>query len=155
MLKELEPVGPCRADDHRATVQNLAELAPPATELQPAEETELPPVRIEHLAITRGRVGLEDHTNLQTFFAAVSPITFTLRNFRTDAGHQNPYQFPERQRPASSSNGRVTSRCSRSDRRAVSHASAEADDDRLYLYESLPFKLARATSMSTVVMRSA
>jgi uncharacterized protein involved in outer membrane biogenesis len=72
---------------------NLAQLAPESKEPAPAEESAPPRVRIGRLAVTQGRVGLEDRTRPRTFTAAVAPIRFTLTDFKTDTGYRNAYRF--------------------------------------------------------------
>ncbi|HXJ00297.1 MAG TPA: DUF748 domain-containing protein [Micropepsaceae bacterium] len=73
---------------------NLAKLAPPA----PASQTPLPPsavpaIRIETLAVHAGRIGIEDRTRAKPFATTLTPIEFTLTNFRTAPNFQNAYTF--------------------------------------------------------------
>jgi hypothetical protein len=72
---------------------NLAQLVPPSSEPEPAEESAPPHVRIGRLAVTQGRVGVEDRSRPRTFTAAVAPIRFTLTDFKTDTGYRNAYRF--------------------------------------------------------------
>lgn len=74
---------------------NLAKLAPPSTEPPPTQdEPAAPPrLRIAILKIERGRVGVEDRSRPQPFTLALTPIEFTLNDFRTDLGHENVYAF--------------------------------------------------------------
>jgi len=72
---------------------NLASLAPPATEPVPEPEAELPNIRIGLLQVSAGRVALEDQTRATPFRATVTPIQFTLNDFRTTANYQNAYEF--------------------------------------------------------------
>ncbi|MBB6095106.1 uncharacterized protein involved in outer membrane biogenesis [Povalibacter uvarum] len=71
---------------------NLAKLAPKSTEPEPAEE-ESTRVHIGTLAVREGRIGIEDYTAARPFKAAITPIRFTLNDFKTDAGFQNDYEF--------------------------------------------------------------
>lgn len=76
---------------------NLAKLAPPESEPKqkaPAEEQTPPPrVRIGRLDVREGRIGFTDQTHEQPFTAAVTPIKFTLTDFKTDVDYQNAYDF--------------------------------------------------------------
>lgn len=74
---------------------NLAKLAPPSTEPAPPkdEQATLPHLRIAVLRIERGRVGVEDRSRPEPFALALTPIEFTLNDFRTDLGHENVYAF--------------------------------------------------------------
>lgn len=74
---------------------NLAKLAPPSTEPAPPkdEHATLPRLRIARLRIERGRVGIEDRSRPEPFSLALTPIEFTLNDFRTDLGHENVYAF--------------------------------------------------------------
>ena len=96
VLKELELVAPevdvIIAPDGGV---NLASLAPPAGPPQDkpkADERPLP-VHIGTLAVIDGRVGFEDRTHARPFSAAITPIRFSLTDFRTDVGHRNAYSF--------------------------------------------------------------
>jgi Domain of Unknown Function (DUF748) len=71
---------------------NVATLVPKSAE--PAAKDEPPPrVRIGRLAVIDGRIGLEDYIHRRPFTAAVTPIRFTLTDFRTDVGYRNAYNF--------------------------------------------------------------
>lgn len=72
---------------------NLAKLAPESKEPSTGEQTALPRVRIDRLAIRDGRVGFTDKTHADPFTAAVAPIKFTLTDFTTDANYENLYDF--------------------------------------------------------------
>jgi hypothetical protein len=74
---------------------NLASLAPPSTEPapKPAPDAALPSIRIGLLQVSAGRVALEDQTRATPFRATVTPIQFTLNDFRTAANYQNAYEF--------------------------------------------------------------
>lgn len=76
---------------------NLARLVPesqPTVEAeQTAEPTSPPRVRIGRLALWAGRIGFTDQTREQPFTAAVTPIRFTLKDFKTDANYENLYDF--------------------------------------------------------------
>ncbi|HKE96754.1 MAG TPA: DUF748 domain-containing protein [Povalibacter sp.] len=125
---------------------NLAHLAPPSTAPEPAEPAKpepLPHVRIGTLAVSEGRMGFADYTMPRPFTAAITPIRFTLTDFRTDVGYENAYDFAgttasgERLQWAGDftvqpfgSNGRF----------AVQGLKAATVDS--YLYETLPFRLA-------------
>lgn len=66
---------------------NLARLLPPPSDEPP------PALRIDAFSVREGRLGFQDRTRPQTFAATLSPITFSLQDFRTASGHQNAYQF--------------------------------------------------------------
>ncbi len=76
---------------------NLAQLAPPPkTEPVPEqrkEPTAIPHLRIGELAITAGRVGIEDRSRPKPFATELKPVTFRLRDFRTELDHANLYEF--------------------------------------------------------------
>ena len=108
VLKELELVAP----DVNVVIAadgsvNLAQLAPPAAPPQAgpaqagpkADERPLP-VHIGTLSIAEGRVGFEDRTHKHPFSAELTPISFSLTDFRTDVGHQNAYSFSGRTKAA-------------------------------------------------------
>jgi len=69
---------------------NLAKLIPAAA---PEKKSEPLRVRIGTLAVIDGRVAIADYTGSQPFTAAVTPIRFTLNDFKTDAGFENAYDF--------------------------------------------------------------
>ncbi|MEQ1580708.1 MAG: DUF748 domain-containing protein [Steroidobacteraceae bacterium] len=74
---------------------DLASLAPPSTEPapEPNPDAALPSIRIGLLQVSAGRIALEDRTRATPFRAAVTPIQFTLNDFRTTANYQNAYEF--------------------------------------------------------------
>jgi Domain of Unknown Function (DUF748) len=72
---------------------NLAKLVPPSPEPPPAEPEPLPRVHIGALSVAEGRIGFADHARARPFTATVKPIRFALNDFKTDVGHNNPYQF--------------------------------------------------------------
>ncbi len=74
---------------------NFASLAPPSTEPAPEPEpdTALPGIRIGLLQISAGRIALEDQLRATPFRATVTPIQFTLNDFRTATNYQNAYEF--------------------------------------------------------------
>ncbi len=72
---------------------NLAKLVPPSTEPEPAEPADVPAVRIGTLAVHAGRVALDDESRGRPFNATLTPIEFTLTDFRTAPDFQNVYQF--------------------------------------------------------------
>lgn len=71
---------------------NLAKLIPPSD--TPRDPDAPPPsIRIAALSIDQGRLGIEDRSRPQPFSTALSPISFSLKDFRTQLGHQNAYAF--------------------------------------------------------------
>ena len=72
---------------------NLAKLVPPSTEPEPADPAAVPAVRIGTLAVHAGRVALDDESRGRPFNATLTPIEFTLTDFRTAPDFQNVYQF--------------------------------------------------------------
>lgn len=72
---------------------NLARLAPPSREAEPAEPRSVPYVRIADLSIERGRIGIEDRSRPQAFKFTLAPVAFTLKDFRTAEGHASAYAF--------------------------------------------------------------
>lgn len=71
---------------------NLAKLVPPSDE--PDEPPGPPPrVRIGALSIERGRLGIEDRSRPQPFATALTPIEFTLTDFRTDLDYGSAYHL--------------------------------------------------------------
>jgi uncharacterized protein involved in outer membrane biogenesis len=74
---------------------NLARLVPPAAPPQdkPKADAELLRVHIGRLAVSDGRVGFQDRTRPHAFSTALTPIGFSLNDFRTDIGHRNGYSF--------------------------------------------------------------
>lgn len=75
---------------------NLARLAPPRGEPEPPPSEEpatVPHVRVGEFTLDAGRVAIEDRSRPEPFALEVTPITFTLRDFRTATGHANAYAF--------------------------------------------------------------
>lgn len=72
---------------------NLAKLVPPSTEPEPTEPAGVPAVRIGTFAVHAGRVALDDESRGRPFNATLTPIEFTLTDFRTAPDFQNVYQF--------------------------------------------------------------
>ncbi len=72
---------------------NLAALVPPADPEETQEATTLPPIRIDLLEVLTGRVVVEDRGRRTPFRAVVTPIQFTLNDFRTTVDYQNAYRF--------------------------------------------------------------
>ena len=72
---------------------NLAKLAPESEQPSSEEESAPPRVRIGRLDIRDGRIGFTDNSRAQPFTAVVSPIKFTLTDFKTDANYENAYDF--------------------------------------------------------------
>jgi hypothetical protein len=126
---------------------NLATLVPPS----PAEETsnEPPPkVRIGHLSVRDGRVGLEDRTRERPFTAAVRPIRFTLTDFRTDLDFRNAYRFAgvtTKGEKLEWSGGFTVQPLGSSGQFRVEDLKLATIDS--YLYDSLPFRLAGGNAL--------
>ena len=72
---------------------NLAKLIPPSAEPEPPEPAGVPALRIGTLAVHAGRVALDDESRGRPFNATLTPIEFTLTDFRTAPDFQNVYQF--------------------------------------------------------------
>src|SRR5580765_4853010 len=74
---------------------NLARLAPPAAPPQdkPKADDGLLRLHIGRLAVSDGRLGFQDRTRAHPFSTALTPIGFSLTDFRTDIGHRNGYSF--------------------------------------------------------------
>lgn len=74
---------------------NLARLAPPPAATADRPQAEGRPLRLHigRLAVAQGRLGFQDRSRSQPFAATLSPIQFSLEDFRTDAGHRNAYTF--------------------------------------------------------------
>jgi hypothetical protein len=77
---------------------NLAQLIPPgaepqAKEPQPAVDAPPPRIRIGVLSVSDGRVGIEDRARARPFATALTPIRFTLTEFKTDLDYSNVYNF--------------------------------------------------------------
>ncbi|MGQ0697061.1 MAG: DUF748 domain-containing protein [Panacagrimonas sp.] len=71
---------------------NLSKLIPTSDEpAEPKPEMPVPSVRIGDLVIENGRIGIEDRSRPEPFSLALSPIEFSLKDFRTELGHGNAY----------------------------------------------------------------
>src|SRR5262249_48457462 len=100
VLKELELVAPdINVVIARDGPANVAQPAPPGGPA-PAGPPEKPtgeqrplPVHIGTLAIVDGRLAFEDRTHKHPFSAELTPISFSLTDFRTDVDHRNAYSF--------------------------------------------------------------
>lgn len=68
---------------------NLAKLVPPSDD----PDSPPPAIRIGNLNIESGHLGVEDRSRPEPFMMAFTPMTFTLKDFRTDRGHDNVYRF--------------------------------------------------------------
>jgi hypothetical protein len=96
VLKELELLAPdvdvIIAPDGSV---NLARLAPPAAPAPDKPMGDERPLRVHigRLAVIDGRIGFQDQTHAHPFSAALTPIRFSLTDFRTDVGHSNAYSF--------------------------------------------------------------
>src|SRR5262245_16185577 len=96
VLKELELVAPdvevIIAPDGSV---NLARLAPPAGPPQDKPKGDDRPIRVHigRLAVSEGRLGFQDQARAHPFSTAITPIRFSLNDFRTDLGHSNAYSF--------------------------------------------------------------
>jgi uncharacterized protein involved in outer membrane biogenesis len=99
VLKELELTAP----DINVVIApdgsvNLAQLAPssapagPAPDKPKADERPMP-VHVGRLSIADGRLAFEDRTHKHPFRTELTPLSFSLTDFRTDVGHQNAYSF--------------------------------------------------------------
>lgn len=94
VLKEVELSAPdIEVIVARDGTVNLAKLAPESKQESADEQTALPRVRIGRLDIRDGRIGFTDNTHAQPFTAVVAPIKFALTDFKTDANHENAYDF--------------------------------------------------------------
>lgn len=75
---------------------NLSKLVPPPTEPAPppsSEQATIPHLRVGEFVLDGGRVAIEDRSRPKPFALEMSPIAFTLRDFRTASGHANVYNF--------------------------------------------------------------
>ena len=74
---------------------NLARLAPPAGPPQDKPKADDRPLRVHigRFAVVDGRLGFQDRTRAQPFSTSITPIRFSLNDFRTDVGHRNEYSF--------------------------------------------------------------
>jgi len=95
VLQELrleKPVVNVRLDEQGGL--NLARLAPPRRPGAPAAKPgAVPAVRIGTLSIVNGSLGYEDRTRATPFHATLTPIEFSLRDFRTAPSYENAYRF--------------------------------------------------------------
>ncbi len=74
---------------------NLARLVPPSAEPPPEHEppSAIPRIRIGEFVVSDGRVGVEDRSRPRPFSTELRPLAFSLRDFRTELGHANVYEF--------------------------------------------------------------
>ncbi|HEY3732204.1 MAG TPA: DUF748 domain-containing protein, partial [Steroidobacteraceae bacterium] len=75
---------------------NLTKLAPPSATTPPpppAKSGSVPALRIGALSVTAGQVHFEDRSRGQPFSANLSPIEFSLSDFRTQLNFENHYHF--------------------------------------------------------------
>ncbi|MDB5986378.1 MAG: hypothetical protein JWR16_1431 [Nevskia sp.] len=74
---------------------NLIKLVPPSkAPPQPQTAPSAPPrIRITTLVVDDGKVDIKDLARPQPFATRLSPIRFSLKDFRTELGHDNAYQF--------------------------------------------------------------
>lgn len=71
---------------------NLSKLVPASSEPQPPKPATPPPkIRVGEITIERGRIGIEDRSRRQPFSLALSPIEFSLKDFRTELDYRNAY----------------------------------------------------------------
>ncbi|WP_428310727.1 DUF748 domain-containing protein [Hydrocarboniphaga sp.] len=71
---------------------NWKRLLPPSAD-SAEPPSALPALRVTELSIARGRLWFEDRSRPETFSSVISPIAFTLQDFRTAPAHRNRYQF--------------------------------------------------------------
>jgi hypothetical protein len=94
-LKELrleQPVINLRID--AAGRLNLAALAPPPRPgAAAAPPRGLPAVRIGALSVDAGSIAFQDRSRSRPFSATLTPIHFTLNDFRTTPAYENAYRF--------------------------------------------------------------
>lgn len=149
VLKEIELSAP----DVRVVVApdgtvNLASLASQEAAAPDAEASSAIGVHIDRLFVRDGRVGVEDRTHPKPFVAAMEPISFTLANFRTDAGHRNAYRFfgttlaGEELEWSGVFTVQPLGSTGRFSVRGLKLATVDS-----YLYESLPFRLASGQAL--------
>lgn len=72
---------------------NLARLVPPKQPDAPAAKPGVPALRIGRLAIVDGSIDYDDRTRSTPFHATLSPIEFSLDDFRTTPAHETVYHF--------------------------------------------------------------
>lgn len=73
---------------------NLAKIVPPRSAALPAAApAALPALRINSLSVLQGQLLYEDRSRGRPFTATLSPIEFSLRDFRTQPRFQNRYRF--------------------------------------------------------------
>lgn len=122
---------------------NLARLAPPAPKPEPVEPGQPTPVRIDKLEVYEGRIGLADYTLARPFTAALTPVRFTLTDFKTDVGYHNAYDFAATTTAGERlawSGGFTVQPLGSTGRFSIEQLQLQTLDS--YLYESLPFRLA-------------
>ena len=96
VFKEIELVAPdVEVIVARDGSVNLARLAPPAGPQEDKPKADDQPLRVHigRLAVADGRLGFQDRARPRPFSAALTPIGFSLNDFRTDIGHRNEYSF--------------------------------------------------------------
>lgn len=76
--------------------ESPATASPAASAPEPAAASEPIALRIGLLSVRAGRVEFEDHALDRPVSATLTPIDFTLQDFRTQAGHENAYHFDAR-----------------------------------------------------------
>jgi hypothetical protein len=95
VLQELrleKPVVYTRLDEQGSL--NLARLAPrQRPRAQPGPAGALPALRIGTLSVANGRIAYEDRTRATPFNVTLTPIEFTLNDFRTAPSYENAYRF--------------------------------------------------------------
>ena len=74
---------------------NLTKLFPSTTEPKPpeVEPVRVPHLRIADLRLSSGRLGIEDRSRTRPFKLALTPLEFSLLDFRTALDHTNDYAF--------------------------------------------------------------
>lgn len=100
-IRELTPVLAslrCTAPDIALLIAvdgslNWSRLFPPSAEPEKKQSATLPRLRIAELSISKGRVALEDRSRPQAFASVIEPVDFSLRDFGTEAAHENLYEF--------------------------------------------------------------
>jgi uncharacterized protein involved in outer membrane biogenesis len=74
---------------------NLTKLAPPSapSPKPPPKANSVPALRIGALSVSAGQVHFQDRSRAQPFSATLSPIEFSLSDFRTQLNFENRYHF--------------------------------------------------------------
>jgi hypothetical protein len=124
---------------------NLAKLAPPATEPQPPSSG-MPAIRIGSFAVHAGRVAFDDMSRGRPFSETLTPIEFTLADFRTAPDYQNRYSFEGSTQAGERLRGRGNLVSLKINRRfTVPRSGADAG---VLLQDAIPFNLPSGRSMS-------